>query len=66
MTFKEAKERAARLGLSAWVVQAVAAGDSSEVQQLKRIGFASINFPIAEAETWGDAMRQATRIIFRA
>jgi hypothetical protein len=66
MTAKEAKERAAKLGLSAWVVQAVAAGDASESVPLKRVGFASIDFPLAEAETWDEALSRTLRIIFSA
>lgn len=66
MTFQEAKTRASKLGLSAWVVEAVAAGDASGAVELKRIGFASADLPLAEAETWEEALRRATRLIFSA
>ncbi|HEY7727149.1 MAG TPA: hypothetical protein VID50_01705 [Candidatus Eisenbacteria bacterium] len=66
MTVKEARKRAARLGLSAWVVQAVAAGEASENVPLKRVGFASIDFPLAEGETWEEALSRTIRIIFSA
>lgn len=66
MTVKEAQDRAAKLGLSAWVVQAVAAGEASENVPLKRVGFASIDFPLAEAETWEEALSRTIRIIFSA
>jgi hypothetical protein len=66
MTVKEAQDRAAKLGLSAWVVQAVAAGEASENVPLKRVGFASIDFPLGEAETWEEALSRTIRIIFSA
>jgi hypothetical protein len=66
MTTKEAQKRAAKLGLSAWVVQAVATGEASDTVPLKRVGFASIDFPLAEADTWEEALRRAIRIIFTA
>lgn len=66
MTFQEAKNRASRLGLSAWVVEVVASGDVSGTAEMKRVGFASADLPIAEADTWEEALRRATRIIFSA
>lgn len=66
MTFQEAKKRACKLGLSAWVVEAVATGDTSGTVEMKCVGFASADLPIAEAPTWEEALRWATRIIFSA
>lgn len=66
MTFQEARERAARLGLSAWVEEAVAAGETSGAIETKRVGFASADMVLAEGETWEEALRRATRIIFSA
>ena len=66
MTNQEARERAAKLGLSTWAAQAVAVGDSSETITLKCVGFGSIGFVLGEAETWEDAFSQATRVIFSA
>jgi len=66
MKHKEAQERAARLGLSAWVVQPVASGDSPEIGSLKCIGFASAGVPLAEAETWEEALTRVIRIVFTA
>ena len=66
MTNQEAQERAARLGLSTWMTQAVAVGETSHSVDLMCVGFASIDLPIAEAETWDEALSQAARIIFSA
>jgi len=66
MTNREAQERAARLGLSTWITNVVAAGDSSETITMKRVGFQSIDFHLGEADSWDEAFRQATRIIFAA
>jgi hypothetical protein len=65
MTIREAQEQAARLGLSAWVVQALAVGQhGQQVVDLMCVGFVSADLPIAEAETWEEALQEATRIIF--
>lgn len=66
MTTKEAKDHAARLGLSAWTVEAIAVGERSEAQELMCIGFAGIDLVIAEAETWEEALEQAARLAFEA
>ena len=66
MTNREAEDRAGKLGLSAWVVQAVVVGPHSHTVDLKCIGFASIEFPLAEAETWEEAFLQVEKTIFRA
>jgi hypothetical protein len=68
MKTREAQELAARLGLSAWVSQVVAAGDdgSEAVVELKCVGFSSADFPLAEGETWGQAFDGALRIAFGA
>ena len=68
MTLHEARKRAKKLGLSAWVVQFVPAGGTveatNEVTRVHRIGFASLNFAIAEGATWNEAWKRATMIIF--
>ena len=68
MTLHEARQRAKKLGLSAWVVQFVPAGGTvettKEVTRVHRIGFATLNFAIAEGSTWNEAWKRATRIIF--
>jgi hypothetical protein len=64
MTHAEAQERAALLGLSTWVVEAVAVGRRSHTVELMCVGFSSIDVPIAEAETWEEALAQTIRIIF--
>lgn len=66
MTNTEAEDRAGKLGLSAWVVQAVIVGPHSHTVDLKCIGFASIEFPLAEAETWEEAFLLVEKTIFRA
>ncbi len=66
MTSQEARERAARMGLSAWTVQAVAVGATSHTVDLMCVGFASIELPLAEAETWEEALARAARVIFSA
>lgn len=67
MTDQEAQDRATKMGLSAWVAEAVAVGrDRSETVELRCVGFASIGLAMAEAETWEEALDQAARIIFQA
>ncbi len=64
MTRKEANERAARLGLSTWTVDAVAVGPESRTVPLMCVGMASLDMPFGEAETWEEAWDQALRTIF--
>ncbi len=64
MTRKEADERAARLGLSTWMVEAIAAGPESRVVPLMCVGMASLGLPLGQAETWEEAWNQALRTIF--
>lgn len=66
MRHKEAQARAARLGLSAWVVQPVASSGRDETPALKCIGFASVGVPLAEGENWEEVLAKALRIIFCA
>ena len=66
MTRKEAQDRATKLGLSAWVNQAVTAGDATEGKETKCVGFSSIEFPLAESETWVETFAILTRLIFGA
>jgi len=63
MTEKDAQARAATLGLSAWVTQAIAVGRKSRPIDLYCIGFASIELPLAEAESWEEAFFQLSEII---
>ncbi|HEU4941585.1 MAG TPA: hypothetical protein VFT97_08210 [Candidatus Eisenbacteria bacterium] len=65
MTNKEAEDRANKLGLSAWVVQAVVVGPQSHTVDLMCVGFASIDFPLAEAESWEEAFLHVEKTIFR-
>ena len=64
MTREEAQERAARLGLSTWVDQAIAVGPKSMAVDVMCVGFASVEVPIAVAETWEEAIDMTMRIIF--
>jgi hypothetical protein len=66
MTYKEAQERATKLGLSAWVSQAVLAGDVAGATGTKCVGFSSIDFPLAESENWAETFSILTRLIFSA
>jgi hypothetical protein len=63
MTEKEAQARAAALGLSAWVVQAIAVGPKSRRIDLHCIGFASMGLALVEAESWEEAFFQLADII---
>jgi len=65
MTQEQAQESAARLGLSVWEAEVVRVStEGSETVPLMCVGFASLDLPIAEAETWDEALAEATRIIF--
>lgn len=64
MTREEAQERAARLGLSTWVEQAIAVGPKSRAVDVMCVGFASVEVPIAVAETWEEAIDLTMKIIF--
>ncbi|MEK7347639.1 MAG: hypothetical protein AABZ94_02080 [Candidatus Eisenbacteria bacterium] len=64
MTREDAQERAARLGLSTWVDQAIAVGPKSRAIDVMCVGFASVEIPIAVAETWEEALDMTMRIIF--
>ncbi|TMQ72152.1 MAG: hypothetical protein E6K80_03465 [Candidatus Eisenbacteria bacterium] len=67
MTMQEAKDRAAQLGLSAWIAEAVAVGqEKSEVVEVMCVGFATAELAIAESESWEEALNEAVRIIFSA
>ena len=63
MTEKDAHARAAALGLSAWVTQAIAVSRKSRPIDLYCVGFASIGLPLAEAESWEEAFYQLSDII---
>jgi len=66
MTTREATRRAKRLGLSAWIAQAsaVGGGEAGESVEVKCVGFANLELPLGEGETWEEAFQRATRIIF--
>jgi hypothetical protein len=64
MTREQAQERAARLGLSTWVDQAIAVGPKSRAVDVMCVGFASVELPIAVAETWEEALDMTVKIIF--
>ena len=66
MTYTEAQERAAKLGLSAWVSQAVLAGSVAGATGTKCVGYSSIDFPLAESENWAETFSILTRLIFSA
>ena len=63
MTKKEAEARACALGLSAWITQAIAVGPKSRVIDLYCVGFASIDLPLAEADSWEEAFEIVRHII---
>jgi len=67
MTNREAVQRAERLGLSAWVIKvSVVGGDSEGTVEVKCVGFASLELPLGEGETWGEAHSRAAKVIFSA
>ena len=63
MTTKEAESKARELGLSVWVCQAIAVGKVSKTIDLYCVGFASLELPIAEAESWEEAFHALDQII---
>ena len=64
MTRQEAQERAGKLGLSTWVVEAIAVGQKSQAIDVMCVGFASVGIPIAEGENWDEALEKTVKIIF--
>jgi len=64
MTRQEAQKRARKLGLSTWVVEAIAVGPKSRSVDVMCVGFASIGMALAQGETWEEALEEAERIIF--
>jgi hypothetical protein len=65
MTDLQARDCAAKLGLSTWVAEVIAVGRRSETVELRCVGFASIGLAIAEAEGWEEALDRAAHIIFK-
>ena len=63
MTDDDASVRAAALGLSAWITQAIAVGPKSRVINLYCVGFASMDFPLAEAESWDEAFAILSQLV---
>src|SRR5205823_2840487 len=66
MTRNEADARAAALGLSTWIVEAIAVGTTSRVVTLMCVGFADVEIVLGEGETWQEAFDEAMRIMFGA
>ena len=67
MTAQQAIDRAAQPGLSTWVTQASVIGENSrDTCDLKCVGFADIELPLGEGETWEEAFTRATRLIYSA
>ena len=64
MTREDAQLQAARLGMSAWTVEVVMVGKRSELAERMCIGFAGIELPVAEADSWEEALEMAARIVF--
>jgi len=64
VTRQEAQKRARKLGLSTWVVEAIAVGPKSRSVDVMCVGFASIGMALAQGETWEEALEEAERIIF--
>lgn len=63
MTRTEAEVRAAKMGLSVWVTQAIAVGPRSRVVDVYCVGFASIDVTLGEAESWEEAFEAVRRLI---
>jgi hypothetical protein len=66
MTRKQAEERAAQLGLSVWQTETIKVGPTSEAVEIMCVGFADLELAMAEAESWDEALEEATRIIYSA
>jgi hypothetical protein len=67
MTNQQAQDRAAQMGMSAWIAEAIAVSqDKSEVVEVKCVGFATAEVAIAQAPSWDEAFEEAVRIIFSA
>ena len=65
MVTREIRDRAARLGLSAWVTYAIAATrDGRErMLELKCVGFSSADLALAEGETWSEVFDEAALVL---
>jgi hypothetical protein len=63
MTKRQADARARKLGLSAWVTEAIAVGRVSRTVSIYCVGFASLGMAIAEAESWEEAFHTLDQII---
>lgn len=65
MTQQQAQKRAAQLGLSIWEAEAIVVGhEGSRAVQLKCCGFAGLELPLGEGETWEEAFQETLRVIF--
>ena len=65
MTIREAGDRAAKLGLKVWMMQASMIGGDDEVM-IKCVGFEDINVSMGQAETWDEALNRAIHLIYSA
>ena len=67
VTRHQAEQRATQLGLSIWEAEAIVVGsDGSRLAQVKFCGFAGLELPLGEGETWEEAFEQVLRMIFSA
>jgi|KBSMisStaDraftv2_1062788.scaffolds.fasta_scaffold477890_2 hypothetical protein len=67
VTRQQAEQRATQLGLSIWEAEAIVVGhEGSRTELVKFCGFAGLELPLGEGETWEDAFEQALRVIFTA
>ena len=66
MTNQQAQDRAALMGMSAWIAEAIAVGQASNLVEVKCVGFATAEVAIAQAPSWDEAFEEAVRIIFSA
>jgi hypothetical protein len=65
MTQQQVQTLASRLGLSVWEAEAVRVGpEGSETARIKCIGFATLEFPLVEADEWDEAFTKTLRLIF--
>ena len=67
MTRHQAEQRATQLGLSIWEAEAIVVGnEGSRMERVKFCGFAGLELPLGEGETWEEAFEQTLRVIFTA
>jgi hypothetical protein len=65
MTQQQVQVLANRLGLSVWEAEVARVGEEgSEPAHIKCIGFATLEFPLVEAEDWDEAFTKTLRLVF--